>query len=93
MKCNLFSDASSQDGRGAMPRRLGLLTSAVSRQIAASGKSTGLSGNHVVENKEPDLKERLLRDWAQGKTSSGQVQDYCRGAVVSGCSSSSAIED
>ncbi len=31
------------------------------------------------------LTDRLLRDWALGKITSKQIQDYCEGSVVSGC--------
>ena len=59
-----------------MPRRLGLLTGAVARAVSSS-------------TDELQLAERVLRDWAKGLLTSAQVQDYCRGGVVSGCTDAS----
>ena len=82
MKRRIFGNADPQHGRGAMPRRLGLLTGAVSRGQA--GQDAGSSTDEL------HLAERVLRDWAKGLLTSAQVQDYCRGGVVSGCDNASA---
>ena len=60
-----------------MPRRLGLLTGAVARGNLSHGAD------------ELQLAKRVLRDWAKGLLTSAQVQDYCRGGVVSGCTDAS----
>eukprot|EP00973_Karenia_brevis_P050419 6998194-Karenia_brevis.AAC.1 len=75
MKRRIFAEESEQHGRGnSLVRRLGLLTSAASRGSQAQESAS-----------QPGLQERILRDWAKGKLSSCQIQDYCQGAVVSGC--------
>ena len=64
-----------------MPRRLGVSTG------GASGSQS--AGSAESSKQELDLPERVLRDWAKGLLSSAQVQDYCRGAVVSGSDAAS----
>ena len=77
MKRRIFENTDPQHGRGCMPRRLGLLTGAVAR------------GHQSDRADELQLAERVLRDWAKGLLTSAQVQDYCRGGVVSGCTDAS----